>query len=188
MTTLCLRRFRQPVPHRQVGAALIVALLFLVMLTLIGVSAMTTTTLEEKMAGNMRDYNVALQSGEAALLDAWDDINSTRISGMTGFDIACSNGLCARAANSSIPVWSGLDWSPSGPSVEYGSQTGAAALPVGTAGASALPRYILEVLEDPKSSLRMEEKKYLYYRTTARGFGTSDTAQATVQATYRLRR
>lgn len=180
MTTSPIRCFALPEPRQQDGAALIVSLLFLVMLTLIGVSAMTTTTLEEKMAGNARDYNVALQAGEAALKDAWADINGTRISGMTGFDISCSNGLCNRAANSSTPVWSGMDWSSAGPATVYGSATGAVGLP----GVNTAPRYVLEVLVDPKSTLRVPDKKFLY-RATARGFGTSETSQATVQATYR---
>lgn len=176
MTTSRIRRFALPELCRQGGAALIVSLLFLVMLTLIGVSAMTTTTLEEKMAGNARDYNVALQAGEAALKDAWLDINSARISGMAGFAVSCSNGLCERAANTSIPVWSGIDWSSAGPA------TGAVALP----GVNSAPRYVLEVLVDPKSTLRVADKTFLY-RATARGFGASETAQATVQATYRPR-
>lgn len=182
MTTSPIRRFALPERCRQDGAALIVSLLFLVMLTLIGVTAMTTTTLEEKMAGNARDYNVALQAGEAALKDAWVDVNGPRISKMAGFDTACSDGLCARAANSSTPVWSGMNWSSAGPATVYGSKTGAVGLP----GANAAPRYVLEVLEDPKSSQRVADKTFLY-RATARGFGTSETSQATVQATYRPR-
>jgi len=39
-------------------------------MTLIGVTAMQTTTLEEKMAGNTRDRNLALQAAESALRDA----------------------------------------------------------------------------------------------------------------------
>lgn len=182
MTTSRIRCIALSDPCRQGGAALIVSLLFLVMLTLIGIGAMTTTTLEEKMAGNARDYNVALQAGEAALKDAWGDINSTRISGMAGFDTACSDGLCERSATTSIPIWSAMDWSIAGPATVYGSKTGAVTLP----GAYAPPRYVLEVFEDPKSSQRVGEKTYLY-RATARGFGTSETAQATVQATYRPR-
>lgn len=181
MTTFRIRCFVLPELGRQDGAALIVSLLFLVMLTLIGVSAMTTTTLEEKMAGNARDYNVALQAGEAALKDAWVDINSARISGMAGFDTACSDGLCERSTATSVPVWSGMDWSSGGPATVYGSKTGAMGLP----GANAAPRYILEVLEDPRSTLVMGGRKTFLYRATARAFGTSETSQATVQATYR---
>ena len=60
---------------RQHGAVLIVALLFLVILTILGVTAMTATTFEEKISGNTRDLNVAFQAAEAALRDARRDIN-----------------------------------------------------------------------------------------------------------------
>src|SRR3569623_1048688 len=54
-------------PHRQAGAVLIVSLLMLLIMTLLGITAMNSTTLEEKMAGNMRDRNTAMQASEAAL-------------------------------------------------------------------------------------------------------------------------
>lgn len=62
--------------HRERGAVLIVALLFLVMLTLLGVTAMTSSTMEERMAGNARDNSVAFQAAEAALRDAKRDLDS----------------------------------------------------------------------------------------------------------------
>ena len=61
--------------HRERGAVLIVALLFLVMLTLLGVTAMTGTTMEERMAGNARDASVAFQAAESALRDARRDLS-----------------------------------------------------------------------------------------------------------------
>ncbi|MBI5462894.1 MAG: pilus assembly protein PilX [Gammaproteobacteria bacterium] len=48
---------------------MIVSLLFLLILTMIGVASMQTTTLEEKMAGNMRDRDVALQAAESGIRD-----------------------------------------------------------------------------------------------------------------------
>ena len=68
-------------PRRQHGAVLIVALLFLVILTMLGLTAMSGTTMEERMAGNTRDINVALQAAEAALRDARRDINGMPLFG-----------------------------------------------------------------------------------------------------------
>ena len=56
--------------HKQTGAALIISLLILLVMTLIGVTAMQTTTMEERMAGNMNDQNIALQATEAAIRTA----------------------------------------------------------------------------------------------------------------------
>ncbi len=56
-----------PAASQQRGAVLIVALIMLLLLTIIGLSSMRGTSLQENMAGNMRDSNMALQASEAAL-------------------------------------------------------------------------------------------------------------------------
>lgn len=56
-------------PRTQTGAALVISLLILLIMTIFGVSSMQSTTLEERMAGNMRDQNLAFQSAEAALIE-----------------------------------------------------------------------------------------------------------------------
>lgn len=62
--------------RRQQGMVLAIGLIFLVLLTLIGVSSIQTTTLDEKMAGNARDRNLAFQVAEATLRtgEAWIEI------------------------------------------------------------------------------------------------------------------
>ena len=52
---------------KQKGAALIVGLVMLLLMTIIGLSAMQGTAMQEKMSGNMRDANLALQAGEAGM-------------------------------------------------------------------------------------------------------------------------
>lgn len=61
---------RLSMASRQQGVALVIALVFLLLLTIIGVTAMQTATLQERMAGNVRDRNVGMQAGEFALRDA----------------------------------------------------------------------------------------------------------------------
>ncbi|MBK9217169.1 MAG: hypothetical protein IPL70_01255 [Uliginosibacterium sp.] len=56
--------------NRQSGAALVVGLVVLVLLTLLGIAAMRTSALEERMAGNLRESNIAFQSAEGALREA----------------------------------------------------------------------------------------------------------------------
>jgi type IV pilus assembly protein PilX len=53
----------------QRGAALVTSLVLLLVLTVIGVTAMTMTRMQERMAGNTRDLNLAFQGAEAALRD-----------------------------------------------------------------------------------------------------------------------
>ena len=57
-------------PAHQRGAVLIVSLILLLVMTIIGVFAMRGTTMEERMAGNMRDRSMAFEAGESALRDA----------------------------------------------------------------------------------------------------------------------
>ncbi|HEY5758074.1 MAG TPA: PilX N-terminal domain-containing pilus assembly protein, partial [Steroidobacter sp.] len=52
---------------RQHGAALVISLLLLLIMTLLGLGASQSTRLQERMAGNQRDQELALQAAEAAL-------------------------------------------------------------------------------------------------------------------------
>jgi len=52
---------------RQQGSTLVISLMILIVMTLIGLTGIATSTLEEKMAGNTRDQAVAFQAAEAAL-------------------------------------------------------------------------------------------------------------------------
>jgi len=57
----------EPLQSRQKGAVLIVGLIILVILTILGTSAMQTNVLQENMAGNLKDFNRGFQATEAAL-------------------------------------------------------------------------------------------------------------------------
>jgi type IV pilus assembly protein PilX len=55
---------------REGGASLIVALIFLIVLAMLGVTVAGVSGLEERMASGTRDRDLALQAAEAALRDA----------------------------------------------------------------------------------------------------------------------
>ena len=48
------------------GVSLVIVLLFLVMLSILGTTAIQTSSLEEKMTGNERDRQIAFEAAEAA--------------------------------------------------------------------------------------------------------------------------
>ena len=52
------------------GAVLVTGLIFLVVLTLLGVAAMSINSMEERMAGNSRDLNIAFQAAGSGLRHA----------------------------------------------------------------------------------------------------------------------
>jgi len=57
----------------EAGAALITALIFLVIMTLLALTSMNTTTLEEKMAANSQEINRVFQAAETGLARAYND-------------------------------------------------------------------------------------------------------------------
>ena len=65
----------------QTGMALLVGLIMLSVITLIGITAMQNTILEEKMASNLQDRQIALQAAESAARYAWSLLD-------VGFDAA----------------------------------------------------------------------------------------------------
>jgi Tfp pilus assembly protein PilX len=72
--TLTLNGYGYPcgglIDARQSGAALITSLIFLTILTILGMSTLGTALLESRMAGNSRDRNLAFQAAEMGLRDA----------------------------------------------------------------------------------------------------------------------
>jgi type IV pilus assembly protein PilX len=55
---------------QQSGITLIIGLVMLLLLTIIMLAAMRVTSLEERMAGNLRNQNIAFQAAESALREA----------------------------------------------------------------------------------------------------------------------
>ncbi len=58
------------IPHRpgaQRGAALFIALIFLLILTLLGLTSSNVGMMQERMAANVAEYNIAFQRAEAVL-------------------------------------------------------------------------------------------------------------------------
>ncbi len=159
--------------NRQTGAVLIVSLLMLMVMTLIGVTAMQSNLLQEKMAGNFKDMNTAFQAAEAALRDGETTITSG-ISGLTGFDASCTNGLCD-ATSGFKPVWT--DPANYGNGILYGTNTGATAI----AEVSCQPKYWIEGFKSwPPGSPSWKVR----YRITAVACGGSANTQATLQSVF----
>lgn len=69
----------QPKASSQSGVVLIISLIMLLLLTLIGTTGMQSTSLEEKMAGNIRDKNLAFQAAESALKAAESSLISPAV-------------------------------------------------------------------------------------------------------------
>ena len=63
--------------NNEEGSVLILALIMLVLLTLIGISATTTSMIETRIAGNERVYKRNLYSAEAAAMQCAQNMEQT---------------------------------------------------------------------------------------------------------------
>lgn len=157
----------------QRGAALVTGLIFMVVLTLLVVSAMRGTLLEEKMSGNARDANLAFQSAEAALRAGEQELNGATL------PTFAATGAYLAVGNRDDAYWlSTHNWSSD--SVAYAS------VPV---GAALAPRYVIEELPSvPGTGFSLKAgaiPETGYYKVTARGVGGNLNTVRLVQTTYR---
>jgi type IV pilus assembly protein PilX len=84
--------------HYQQGAVLIVSLVLLLILTIVGISGMKMTSLEERMSGNYKDNEMAFQAAEAALVEAENFLENTNLTTADFYtDPACSSTNCFKS-------------------------------------------------------------------------------------------
>lgn len=135
----------------QHGVALITSLIFLVILTMLGLSVVNSTTAEEKMSRNTRDVDVAFAAAEAALRDAELHITGAYqwpYNGLkaTDFDTDCTNGLCDSSVAQTFQSINDLDFYGTtglgANSQKIGTFTGTAQ--ISGLRSSDQPRYMIE--------------------------------------------
>jgi type IV pilus assembly protein PilX len=162
-------------------------MLLLLVSMIAAIASVRSANLEERMAGNTRDHQVAFQLAEAALRDA-ELMISTDADGPfrplrpNAFAVECQDGLCRSSPDA--PQWSSFseaDWAGA-KTWAYGAATGAT-LP---AGSAAAPRYVVEYqgttqpIEPGKPCIAM-------FLLVARASGGSAATQVVLQSVYRHR-
>ncbi len=165
----------------QSGMALIIGLVMLLLLTIIMISAVRVTALEERLAGNMQNHNIAFQAAESALREAEAYIES----GAVPFDPLklssapfrnttspfCVNGLCSDSG----PLQSDIF-----PNVDGGKITA----DTGITTVYSEPTYIIELVRiDPSLD---SSRIYATFRITAGARGGDSSSFVQLQTTYRL--
>lgn len=168
-------------PGSQHGAALITSLIILLVLTVLGVSAMSSSSLQELMAGNMRDQNLSFQAAEAALRDAERTVDSWGGSAPAATTTGTNNGVYT-PFDATDPTFSFGNtayntsfWAP------------ATAYSLSSLGTAAAPVYIIEeqqfVPRDASYSAWVRREGKHFYRITSRGVGASSNAVTLLQET-----
>lgn len=163
--------------HPQRGAALITALLLLVVLTILGMSVMQMSRVQERMAGNTRDINVSFESAEGALRNA-----EALIAKQTSRPVACPDSTCQFRALSSVP-------DVSNQSREWWTSNATAFADAGgkaMSGVSENPSYVIEEIAQvaPIPDPTDPQPGRTFYQVTARSTGASGLANTIVQSTY----
>jgi type IV pilus assembly protein PilX len=173
-------------PKSQHGAVLIIALLLLVMIMMLGIPAVTTNMLNERMSGNTRQRDLAFQAAEHALQEA-DAFMSTQTAAALDLQFdPNSDSNCADHANGFLCNGESHDndaayWRNTfawGTASNYRTPTNALA----TGLVASQPRYVVEKMPDVTDGTPPTTKKY--YRITARGLGQDSDAIVILQAMY----
>lgn len=185
---------RPPRPRAQRGLSLITALLFMIAALILGVSVVGINAMQERMIGNSKDRDLALQAAEAALRDAELDI-SRNLGSATVFNNDCGQGLCTpptqRGTPSALPVHeqAGFSWAAAGNVRSYGQYTVAYTGVADFPKVAEPPVYVIEKLGgmgvppgasvlDPGASTRTA------YRITARATGARADTVVVLQSIY----
>lgn len=152
------------VPDRQHGAALIIGLIMLLILTLLGVTAISNVTLQERMSGSLMDRNLAFQAAEMALRRAEDHVNGKNDADTdtaTGTGIYDLNSDTAQPAPSDIEAWD--NGYLSAPAID---------------GISSAPRYRIE------RQIKVSDSQPTIYRLSAIGYGNRPGTTVVLQSTF----
>lgn len=166
-----------PIPHKQQGVVLFVSLVLLLVLTLIAVSSMQSNIMEERMAGNMRNQDLAFQAAEAALRDGEEFLQSPVL---PAFDNTSGNFQPADPAAGEAPRWESVDWNNSANVHVYNGTS--------IDGVASQPEFIVEEMPATASGSSLASDTagvHEVYRVTARAVGGSNDAVVILQSTYK---
>lgn len=165
---------------RQGGAVLVISMLLLLVLTILALGASQSTRLEERMAGNSRDVDLAFQSAEAGLRAAEDYIMKTPNL------LACADPTAASChvlqqghfATTDLARPDKFWWRTN--AKPYGTPTGHEMQEV-----TEDPRFVIEEFQFVPFSLRADETAgKTYYKSTSWSPGATETANAVVESVF----
>lgn len=166
------------VRQRQSGAALMFSLIFLLLLTVLTITAMQSSTLQERMAGNARDQSLAFQAAEAGLHDAEALLRTAPpIFDTTGpYRIPLKN-------PTSPATWNAYNW---------GDDSKQVATALEGINAADKPRYVVEELNNISAAAltgsgidvgSQSNVQVTIYRVTSKGTGSTGKAVVILQST-----
>ena len=178
---------------KQQGFALVVALILLLVLTLLGLAAAQSTSLEERMAGNYRNHTLAFQAAEAGVRAAQACVNSG-VAACSGF-ASNANGVYLfnpdappPPSTATIPLWNvpGF-WTTAGNTLSYTNAGGS-----NFANVASQPQILIEQMPpvaQPGGNIGTQQygggaPGIQLYRITVLGTGGDNSANVMLQAIF----
>ncbi len=179
----------------QQGITLFISLVMLLILTMLGISSVQTTALQERMSRNSLDNNIAFQAAESAVRDAEDYIEDT-FNSLVPFDAASAedDGLYYEADFDEVPNWVGVNWLKNQACEDDTVPVGVRIAGSPVAGVCTQPKFIIEHVKTVVSDqdrLNLDNigqdtgtGRTQIFRITSLGTGGSSTAHVMIQTTY----
>jgi type IV pilus assembly protein PilX len=179
--------------HRERGAVLFIALILLVILSLLGVSAARMQTTEERMARNEDNHQMSAQAAEAGLRYAESQISSGLITPTTcaanangQYTLSPATGNVVSGAYANVP--NAITWSAAGAAnaITYAGPA-LTALPAN----AQTPKIVVESLPavcmpgDPCNQQGYAGQGTAQYRITAYAQGGDSSSYTILQSIYR---
>jgi type IV pilus assembly protein PilX len=190
--------------QRQQGVILVVALIMLLAMTIVGVTLITGSTLQERLAGSSRQLSVARANAEGALREAEETLRAistagvltlpaieTNFLGQTGHYVELSNpGFLTAFSKLSEDVSDPDNWGGSPPAITA-EVASTVTSPAG--GNITEPRYVIEYLgtlelgasDSPNvgAGTTITTNPFVF-RITAIGYGVNDRISSILESIY----
>ncbi|VAW96862.1 hypothetical protein MNBD_GAMMA19-721 [hydrothermal vent metagenome] len=163
----------------QTGAALIVSLMLLIVLTLLGLSGMQSTIMQERMSNNVRDKGMAFQAAESALRGGENWVKDQGI-------LTPQNGGSCTAPCDLVHLDDYIDMITQ--DFTWWKDNGRAYVGMPTGTVASAPRFIVEEHGTARQGYSLDPTASILpprlYRITAIGVGSTTTAEAMIETLY----
>jgi type IV pilus assembly protein PilX len=172
--------------NSQRGAILVTSMLLLLVLTIIGITASQMTRMQERMAGNLRDQNLAFQGSEAGLRDGESLIRTRAARPDTCIEAPCL--FWTRGTLTNVPEESPEWWEDNGTELEADGDRTTVTQDMGELASD--PQFVVESLGFVSDSLTVGHappEGRDFFQVTGRSTGGSGTAMNVLRSTYARR-
>lgn len=164
---------------KQKGMAIVMAMVFLLILTVLGITATNSTILTEKMSENMRDMTSAFEAAETALGDGEAQVQAmaTAPTVVTSCTASPCNVVWQLNTLPNLATQSNSWW-----------QANARSYSSSVVNVAQQPMYIIELYSfvpyDLSPGSASAGRGSYYFRVTARGIGLTSNTVVNVQSIY----